>query len=278
MSIEQFIDNEVKSNDVVLFMKGTPQFPQCGFSGQVVQILDHVGVGYKGLNVLESAELRNGIKEYSNWPTIPQLYVKGEFVGGCDIIREMFQAGELQQLFADKGVSVGGLGLSAPARQIGRRGWKSLLPTSPACALTPSSTPRIRRCLAGAASMARSMRCRAGLWPNAGCSTAAKPATPRSPRLSASGAACDPHGRAGVERRQSRRGRSARLLLSPRDRTLRDTTLFRWPFPRFRRASIASPPNARRHRGQDQRRYAAVGADAGASDLLLLFPRQRRVA
>ena len=106
MSIEQFIDNEVKSNDVVLFMKGTPQFPQCGFSGQVVQILDHVGVGYKGLNVLESADLRNGIKTYSNWPTIPQLYVKGEFVGGCDIIREMFQAGELQQLLADKGVVV----------------------------------------------------------------------------------------------------------------------------------------------------------------------------
>jgi monothiol glutaredoxin len=104
MSIEQFIDNEVKSNDVVLFMKGTPQFPQCGFSGQVVQILDHIGVGYKGLNVLESADLRNGIKTYSNWPTIPQLYVKGEFVGGCDIIREMFQAGELQQLFAEKGV------------------------------------------------------------------------------------------------------------------------------------------------------------------------------
>src|SRR5713226_4526201 len=106
MSIEQFIDNEVKSNDVVLFMKGTPQFPQCGFSGQVVQILDHIGVGYKGLNVLESADLRDGIKTYSNWPTIPQLYVKGEFVGGCDIIREMFQAGELQQLLADKGVTV----------------------------------------------------------------------------------------------------------------------------------------------------------------------------
>src|SRR6201981_314933 len=102
MSIEQFITNEVKSNDVVLFMKGTPQFPQCGFSGQVVQILDHIGVGYKGLNVLESAELRNGIKTYSNWPTIPQLYVKGEFVGGCDIIREMFRAVELQQLFGDK--------------------------------------------------------------------------------------------------------------------------------------------------------------------------------
>eukprot|EP01035_Chromulina_nebulosa_P039597 gene39597-53535_t len=81
MSIDQFIDNEVKTNDVVLFMKGTPQFPQCGFSGQVVQIPDHVGVGYKGLNVLESADLRDGIKTYSNWPTIPQLYVKGEFVG-----------------------------------------------------------------------------------------------------------------------------------------------------------------------------------------------------
>ena len=106
MSIEQFIDNEVKSNDVVLFMKGTPQFPQCGFSGQVVQILDHVGVGYKGLNVLESADLRDGIKTYSNWPTIPQLYVKGEFIGGCDIIREIVQAGELQQLLADKGVVV----------------------------------------------------------------------------------------------------------------------------------------------------------------------------
>jgi monothiol glutaredoxin len=106
MSIEQFIENELKSNDVVLFMKGTPQFPQCGFSGQVVQILDHVGVGYKPLNVLDSADLRDGIKTYSNWPTIPQLYVKGEFVGGCDIIREMFQAGELQKLLVDKGVTV----------------------------------------------------------------------------------------------------------------------------------------------------------------------------
>lgn len=105
MNIEQFIANEVKSNDVVLFMKGTPQFPQCGFSGQVVQILDHIGIPYKGLNVLDSMELREGIKVYSNWPTIPQLYVKGEFVGGCDIVREMFQAGELQQLFADKGVA-----------------------------------------------------------------------------------------------------------------------------------------------------------------------------
>jgi monothiol glutaredoxin len=106
MGIEQFIDNEVKANDVVLFMKGTPQFPMCGFSGQVVQILDHLGVAYKGLNVLESDDLRNGIKAYSNWPTIPQLYVKGEFVGGCDIIREMFQAGELQQTLKEKGVAV----------------------------------------------------------------------------------------------------------------------------------------------------------------------------
>jgi monothiol glutaredoxin len=106
MAIEQFIENELKSNDVVLFMKGTPQFPMCGFSGQVVQILDHLGVSYKGLNVLESEDLRQGVKAYSDWPTIPQLYVKGEFVGGCDIIREMFETGELKQLFAEKGVSV----------------------------------------------------------------------------------------------------------------------------------------------------------------------------
>ena len=106
MAIEQFIDNEVKSNDVVLFMKGTPQFPMCGFSGQVVQILDYIGVPYKGLNVLENDDLRNGIKTYSNWPTIPQLYVKGEFVGGCDIVREMFQAGELQSFLKEKGLPV----------------------------------------------------------------------------------------------------------------------------------------------------------------------------
>ena len=106
MGIEKFIESEVKANDVVLFMKGTPQSPMCGFSGQVVQILDYIGVSYKGLNVLENDELRNGIKAYSNWPTIPQLYVKGEFVGGCDIIREMFQAGELLSLMKDKGVAV----------------------------------------------------------------------------------------------------------------------------------------------------------------------------
>src|SRR3954464_1811434 len=112
MSIEQWIENEVKGNDVVLFMKGTPQFPQCGFSGQVVQILDYLGVPYKGLNVLESDDLRDGVKVYSNWPTIPQLYVKGEFVGGCDIVREMFQAGELQSLMKEKGLPVKA---SAPA-------------------------------------------------------------------------------------------------------------------------------------------------------------------
>jgi monothiol glutaredoxin len=106
MSINQFIDQQLKSSDVVLFMKGTPQFPQCGFSGQVVQILDHLGVPYKGVNILDSDELRQGIKAYSNWPTIPQLYVKGEFVGGCDIIREMFQSGELQGVLKEKGVAL----------------------------------------------------------------------------------------------------------------------------------------------------------------------------
>ena len=103
-----FIDSEVKGSDVVLFMKGTPGFPQCGFSGQVVQILDYLGADYKGIDVLTSDELRQGIKEYSNWPTIPQLYVKGEFVGGCDIIREMFQAGELQDFMTERGVSLRG--------------------------------------------------------------------------------------------------------------------------------------------------------------------------
>ncbi|WOC17185.1 Grx4 family monothiol glutaredoxin [Pseudochrobactrum sp. MP213Fo] len=103
--IKALIDNEVKTNDVVLFLKGTPDFPQCGFSGQVVQVLDYVGVDYKGINVLASDEMRQGIKDYSNWPTIPQLYVKGEFIGGCDIIREMFQAGELQALLTEKGIA-----------------------------------------------------------------------------------------------------------------------------------------------------------------------------
>jgi monothiol glutaredoxin len=107
-AINDYIDSEVKSGDVVLFMKGSPDFPQCGFSGQVVQILDYLNVDYKGVNVLTSNELRQGIKDYSSWPTIPQLYVKGEFVGGCDIIREMFQAGELQTFFEEKGIAVKG--------------------------------------------------------------------------------------------------------------------------------------------------------------------------
>ncbi len=106
MSAHETIDSEVKTNDVVLFMKGTPDFPMCGFSGQVVQILNYLGVDYKGINVLDDEGIRGGIKEYSSWPTIPQLYVKGEFVGGCDIAREMFQAGELQQFFTDKGIAV----------------------------------------------------------------------------------------------------------------------------------------------------------------------------
>jgi monothiol glutaredoxin len=104
--IKAWIDNEVKANDVVLFMKGTPTFPQCGFSSQVVQILDYLGVDYKGVNVLENMDVREGIKEYSNWPTIPQLYVKGEFVGGCDIVREMFQEGELKTYLTDRGLQV----------------------------------------------------------------------------------------------------------------------------------------------------------------------------
>lgn len=104
--INSWIDSEVKSSDVVLFMKGTPNFPQCGFSGQMVQILDYLGTDYKGINVLENDDLRQGVKDYTNWPTIPQLYVKGEFVGGCDIVREMFQANELQDHMKEKGIAV----------------------------------------------------------------------------------------------------------------------------------------------------------------------------
>ena len=105
-SVHEEIDTEVKSNDVVLFMKGTPQFPQCGFSGQVVQILEYLGAPYKSVNVLERAEMRQGIKDYSNWPTVPQLYVKGEFLGGCDIVREMFQSGELATQLSAAGLPV----------------------------------------------------------------------------------------------------------------------------------------------------------------------------
>ena len=104
--INAFIDDKVKNNDVFLFMKGSPDFPQCGFSGQVVQILNYLGVDYSSANVLESDELREGIKAYTNWPTIPQLYVKGEFVGGADIVREMFQSGELATHFQQAGVTV----------------------------------------------------------------------------------------------------------------------------------------------------------------------------
>ncbi len=97
--VQDWIRNQIAANDVVVFMKGTKQFPQCGFSGQVAQILGFLGVDYKDVNVLDD------IKAYTNWPTIPQLYVKGEFVGGCDIIREMFQEGELAQLLDEKGVA-----------------------------------------------------------------------------------------------------------------------------------------------------------------------------
>jgi monothiol glutaredoxin len=100
------IEHDIQTHDVVLFMKGTPQFPQCGFSSQVVQILTHLGLEFKGINVLADESIRQGIKDYSNWPTVPQLYIKGEFIGGCDITREMFQAGELQDLLAEKGISV----------------------------------------------------------------------------------------------------------------------------------------------------------------------------
>jgi len=98
------IEREITANPVMLYMKGTAMFPQCGFSARVVQILTHLGVKFATANVLEDADLRDGIKNFSQWPTIPQLYVKGEFVGGCDIITEMFQSGELETLLAEKGV------------------------------------------------------------------------------------------------------------------------------------------------------------------------------
>jgi len=110
-SVHDRIQRELTDNPVMLYMKGTPVFPQCGFSARVVQILTHVGVPFQSANVLEEAELREGIKQFSNWPTIPQLYVKGEFVGGCDIVREMFQSGELATLLSEAGVEA-----KAPAR------------------------------------------------------------------------------------------------------------------------------------------------------------------
>lgn len=103
-NLKQHIDSLIADNDVVLFMKGTPELPKCGFSAQVVKILDHLDVQYKAIDVSETLELRQAIKDYTNWPTLPQLYVKGEFIGGCDIVREMFQDGELQKLLETQGV------------------------------------------------------------------------------------------------------------------------------------------------------------------------------
>ena len=102
----QRIQTEVDTNDVLLFMKGTPVFPQCGFSAAVIQVLSHLQVKFNSVNVLEDMDIREGIKHYSDWPTIPQLYVKGEFVGGCDIIKEMFETGELSTFLAEKGIEL----------------------------------------------------------------------------------------------------------------------------------------------------------------------------
>ena len=102
----QRIQTEVDTNDVLLFMKGTPVFPQCGFSAAVIQVLSHLQVKFNSVNVLEDMDIREGIKHYSDWPTIPQLYVKGEFVGGCDIIREMFETGELSTFLSEKGIEL----------------------------------------------------------------------------------------------------------------------------------------------------------------------------
>ena len=104
--VSQNIKNEIKANDVVLFMKGTPIFPMCGFSAATVEVLNKIGVKFECVNVLDSDEMREGIKKFSNWPTIPQLYVKEEFIGGCDIVREMFESGELLELLNTKGIEV----------------------------------------------------------------------------------------------------------------------------------------------------------------------------
>jgi monothiol glutaredoxin len=105
-SVAERIKSDIESNDVVLYMKGTPVFPQCGFSSTVVQVLTHLGVKFKGIDVLTDPSLREGIKQFSSWPTIPQLYVKGEFLGGCDIVREMYESGELQELLSTNGIDV----------------------------------------------------------------------------------------------------------------------------------------------------------------------------
>lgn len=104
MSVQDTIQSQINANDVMLYMKGTPTFPQCGFSSVVAQILNYLEVEYASVNVLEDMEIREGIKAFSNWPTIPQLYVKGEFIGGCDIVKEMFEQGELKPLLVEKGV------------------------------------------------------------------------------------------------------------------------------------------------------------------------------
>lgn len=103
--VQERIKTDIDQNEVMLFMKGTPVFPQCGFSAAVVQILNHMGVKFGSADVLVDPAIRDGIKEFTNWPTVPQLYVKGEFVGGCDIVREMFETGELEQMFEEKGVA-----------------------------------------------------------------------------------------------------------------------------------------------------------------------------
>ena len=106
VDVSENIKNEIKSNDVVLFMKGTPVFPMCGFSAATVQVLSDIGVKFSSVNVLDSNEMREGIKKFSNWPTIPQLYVKEEFIGGCDIVKEMYETGELLELFNSRGIEV----------------------------------------------------------------------------------------------------------------------------------------------------------------------------
>lgn len=104
MTMKENLQKLVETEPVILFMKGTPDFPQCGFSAQLVQLLSHLGVEFTGINVLENENLRQGIKEFSDWPTIPQLYVKGEFIGGCDIVRDMFEKNELRPLLEEKGL------------------------------------------------------------------------------------------------------------------------------------------------------------------------------
>ena len=106
VDVSENIKNEIKSNDVVLFMKGTPVFPMCGFSAATVQVISDIGVKFSSVNVLDSNEMREGIKKLSNWPTIPQLYVKEEFIGGCDIVKEMYESGELLELFNTRGIDV----------------------------------------------------------------------------------------------------------------------------------------------------------------------------